>query len=156
MDIRQFRHQLRRLERRLDNALQTGTDCCGVTLVQCHTLLEIRDNGSLNLNDLAERMELDKSTVSRTVDTLVQDELVDRNPNPANRRAVILGLTPAGNERADRIHQVCDGYFMDILKHIPESEAETVLKGLTILADALEVSIGNGTCCALPAGEVAQ
>lgn len=152
MDIRQFRHQLRRLERRLDHALQHGTDCCGVTLVQCHTLLEIRDNGPLSMNDLADQMELDKSTASRTVDGLVRDGLVKRTPNPNNRRAVILQLSTAGQTRADQINRVCDQYFQDVLDRIPTAEEEAVLRGLTILADALETAMEDGTCCTVNKG----
>lgn len=150
MDIRRFRHQLRRLERRLDSTLQSGINCCGVTLVQCHTLLAIRDHGPMSMMDLAGHMELDKSTVSRTVDGLVKDGLVDRAVNPDNRRAVTLDLTSSGRHEADRIHALCDASFSRILEKLTENEAETVLQGVTLLANALDESIADGTCCAAP------
>lgn len=150
MDIRLFRHQLRRLERRLDSALQSGINCCGVTLVQCHTLLAIRDHGPLSMTHLADHMELDKSTVSRTVDGLVKDGLVDRAVNPDNRRAVNLDLTASGRHEADRINALCDASFSAILAKLTEPEAETVLQGVTLLANALDESITDGTCCAAP------
>ncbi len=150
MDIRLFRHQLRRLERRLDSALQSGINCCGVTLVQCHTILAIRDHGPLSMTELADHMELDKSTVSRTVDGLVKDGLVDRAVKPDNRRAVNLDMTPKGRREADRIHTLCDTSFSRILEKLTKDEAETVLKGITLLANALDESMTDGTCCAMP------
>ena len=148
MDIREFRHQLRRLERRLDNALQTGMDCCGITLMQCHTLLAIKDHGPLRMGELADRLELDKSTVSRSVDHLVKDGLVDRTPNPENRRSVTLQLSKAGTTRAQQIHAMCDHYFQTALNPLSETESAAVLKGITLLADALEKSMAAGECCA--------
>lgn len=148
MDIREFRHQLRRLERRLDSALQTGIDCCGVTLMQCHTLLAIKDHGPLSMGELAAHLELDKSTVSRSVDILVKEGLVDRKPNPENRRAVTLQLSKPGGIRAEQIHSLCDHYFQSALNRLSETESAAVLKGITLLADALENSMGDGSCCA--------
>ena len=42
--------------------------CCGVSLTQCHTIVEIAKAGSISLNELADILTLDKSTVSRTVE----------------------------------------------------------------------------------------
>ncbi len=52
----------------------------GISLAQCHTLLEIEKSHEISISELANTLSLDKSTVSRTV-----DGLVNINMRPAYR-----------------------------------------------------------------------
>lgn len=63
--------------------------------------------------DLAHAEGLDPSTMSRRIASLAERGLVDRHPDPADRRAQVLSLTPAGqravtDERARRVALVTD------------------------------------------------
>ena len=63
----------------------------------------VGDAGPLRLSDLAERLHLDLSTVSRQVASLERSGWLLREPDPADRRAQLLRLTPAGQQAlADR------------------------------------------------------
>ncbi|HEY3416310.1 MAG TPA: hypothetical protein VGM23_05440, partial [Armatimonadota bacterium] len=53
-----FRRQLRALERELVRQLEADTSCCGVTLAQCHALLELA-TAELSLSGLAAALDLD-------------------------------------------------------------------------------------------------
>ncbi len=93
--IQQFREIIRIFEREI--FLQNTASCCnGVSLSQCHTLLEIEKNNKISVSELAQNMQLDKSTVSRTVDGLVKMDMVDRVIPDENRRKAILNLTEEG------------------------------------------------------------
>ncbi|HBG22772.1 MAG TPA: MarR family transcriptional regulator, partial [Peptococcaceae bacterium] len=59
-----------------------------MTYSQCHTLVEIGRKRCLSINELADLLGLDKSTMSRTVNTMVEQGLVTREPDPADRRYV--------------------------------------------------------------------
>jgi len=146
MNIRAFRSQLRRLERQAERSLERSTACCGVTLVQCHTLVELDEAGPLNLSELAKRMELDKSTVSRTIDSLVGSSLVKRKEDPDNRRAVILRLTRSGKSQLGKIHGVSDRFYQQILQNVPEDRMDKLTKCLELLADALS-KVDTKSCC---------
>jgi len=67
----QLREQIRVFIRKLGLIERSGMECCGVTLSQCHAIVEVGRKGSLSVNDLAELLNLGKSTVSKTVDKLV-------------------------------------------------------------------------------------
>ena len=69
--IRLLREKLRQLERELDDRFRSDSGCCGLTLAQCHTLLEIGNKGEISLVELASRLSLDTSTLSRTINGLV-------------------------------------------------------------------------------------
>ena len=93
--IKQIRAVLRILDREL--YLQNNASCCnGISLAQCHTLLEIEKEGELSVSELAKKLSLDKSTVSRTVDGLVNIQMVDRITPKENRRKALVNLTDSG------------------------------------------------------------
>ncbi|WP_344659200.1 MarR family winged helix-turn-helix transcriptional regulator [Catenulispora subtropica] len=72
-----------------------------LTLVS-YTLLahleETEDSGGCLAKDLAAHYGLDKSTVSRQVQTLERLGFLERLPAPGDHRAHLLRLTPAGAE----------------------------------------------------------
>ena len=135
--VRELRKIVRMIEREVDRQLKTDVQCCGVSLMQCHTLLEIEEMQTANLQLLAERLTLDKSTVSRTVDGLVNLGLVDRRTDPGNRRSIILSLTPGGKKTCRGIHEICDRFYSRLLDGIPGGKTDTVIEGVTLFASAL-------------------
>ncbi len=142
--IRQFRDVIRRLEREL--YFQNSLSCCGgVTLAQCHTLLEIENKKQISVSELANNLYLDKSTVSRTVDGLVNIGLVDRNIPSENRRKALLSLTKAGEKASHTIHFNNDKYFNDTLNILADEEQQQLLKLLQKMTNNMQELRKN--CC---------
>lgn len=136
-DIRAFRGDLRRLTRELAGELKTSVKCCGVTLVQCHTLLAVADAQPATVGDLAAELGLDKSTSSRTCEALVRLGLVQRALVPGDRRQALLSLTPAGQAEVRRIDEFSDRYYREIMAPLPENERDAVFQGMACLVRAL-------------------
>jgi DNA-binding MarR family transcriptional regulator len=135
--IRSFRKSLRLFER-LTAAQLKGDSCChGVTLAQCHTILEIEALGQATIVALVRQLDLDKSTLSRTIDGLVNMGLVDRTPHPTDRRFMLLSLTPQGLETADRINQSNDAYFGNVFQEIPAQDRDDVINHFKQLTTAM-------------------
>jgi DNA-binding MarR family transcriptional regulator len=59
--------------------------------------------GDIRMHELAARLLIDPSTATRTVAPLVDLGLLERIPDPDNRRYVILRCTAAGRRTARRI-----------------------------------------------------
>ncbi|SOD73141.1 MarR family transcriptional regulator [Jatrophihabitans sp. GAS493] len=74
-----------------------------VTLTQFRTLVVLDSHGELNLNGLAEILDVNSSTAMRMIDKLLSAGLVTRSDDPENRRRVILALTPAGRALVRRV-----------------------------------------------------
>ena len=130
--IRKFRENIRHIERELN--IQDNTTCCeGVTIAQCHTLLELQSHGSINLNDLSEKLYLDKSTVSRTVDSLVRNGTANRIIPAENRRKVMISLTEKGTGICEKINRESDAYFAAILESIPAVDLPVFLRSFEIM-----------------------
>ncbi len=137
ISIRAFRKGIRALEREVELALLSQTECCGVTPAQCHLLLAVEDAGEPSVGELAAELELDSSTLSRTVNGLVKANLLARREDPANRRRQLVSLTEAGIKRANAINASCDGYYEGILSSLPETESRAVANALPVFVTAM-------------------
>lgn len=125
--IKSFRDVLRKFEREI--FFQNTESCCkGVTLAQCHTLLEIEKNEKITVTELANNLSLDKSTVSRTVDGLVNIGLVKRVIPFDNRRMAILSLTDTGIKTCRDINLKNDKYVTDNLSILSNNEQKELLR----------------------------
>ena len=125
--IRKFRENIRHIERELN--IQNNSNCSpDISLPQCHMLLELNSQGKSSINELSKRLHLDKSTVSRTVDTLVRDKYASRIIPEENRRKVTVSLTPKGKVNCDRINKDNDAYFGIILDAVPAKDQAVFLR----------------------------
>ncbi|WP_245692703.1 MarR family winged helix-turn-helix transcriptional regulator [Sporomusa acidovorans] len=112
--------------------------CCGITVAQCHTLVEIGRTNGLSLNELSEALTLDKSTMSRTVDNLVKTGLVERQSDNEDRRYTKITLTAEGTEMVKAINSGMEEYFERVLRSIPKEKCEAVIEILPYLLTAVK------------------
>jgi DNA-binding MarR family transcriptional regulator len=100
--------ELSRLIRQLSRISGGPVDGPAMTATQRLALFELVDSGPLRLNDLAQRMGTSAPTASRAVDALDELGLVDRHPDPTDRRAITIKLTDDGRrsveERKARVY----------------------------------------------------
>ncbi len=145
--IRKFRENIRHIEREL--SIQINATCCeGVTLAQCHTLLEVDSHNSINLNELSEKLYLDKSTVSRTVDSLVKNGTVNRVIPEENRRMITISLTDKGDGICRQINRDSDAYFDTIIESIPTGDLPVFLRSFEIMVKKMiEINQDNPKTC---------
>ncbi len=128
---------MRELEREVELALQSQTECCGVTPAQCHLILAVEESGESSVGELAAALELDASTLSRTVDGLVKAGALSRREDPANRRRQLVGLTEMGREKADTINRLCDRYYEGLLSALPGRQVAEIAAALPVFVGAM-------------------
>jgi DNA-binding MarR family transcriptional regulator len=137
--VREFRYTLRRFERLIAGRLRESSCCSGVTLPQCHALLEIEAKGPVSLIELVQNLGLDKSTLSRTADGLVNNGLVSRTFSDRDRRSIQLALSFAGQGVCDRINADNDQFFSRVLGRIPAARLQQVMDAFQELVNALAI-----------------
>jgi DNA-binding MarR family transcriptional regulator len=135
--IEQFRAKLREIERAVWMQTKSEALCCGVTMPQCHAILEIGKAGEVNLKDLAARLGLDTSTLSRTVESLVQDGLADRTPSKEDRRATVIQLNEKGRAALDRINSTWNQICRNMFRNIPREKHEQLIESVSVVAELL-------------------
>lgn len=143
--VADLRHLLDELARSMRLVEKSEVGCCGVTLSQCHMLLEVARAGTTSLGDVAASLGLDLSTVSRVADGLVRRGLLRRETDPRDRRRCLLCPTEAGRELVERIERGMSAYVERILNLIPPDRHRTVLEALGLLVGAAK-KVEEGCC----------
>lgn len=138
-----LRDLVRALEKNIGAFEKSKMKCCGLNIGQCYVVLEIGLADEISLIDLAKLLNLDKSTMSRAVNNLVNAGLVDRLIDAGNRRYVKLQLTEQGQSAFTIINATFDSYLMSILDAIPEDKRDQVMESLKILI----VALNKNQCC---------
>jgi DNA-binding MarR family transcriptional regulator len=142
-----IRETLQLLVRRFGLFQKEGAQCCGVSVMQSHILYELRKRPNQSLLDLAGILGVDTSSLSRQVQQLVELGLVNRVPDPKDRRYVLLSLTEAGEKMDSDIANQMTDYIQNLLKFIPEEKHQQVKESLDLLSDAMRQS---PNCCTPP------
>jgi DNA-binding MarR family transcriptional regulator len=107
-----------------------------MSVTEAHAIGELHLGGRLTQQGLADRLRLQKSTVSRLVDELCTDGLVTRRANPDDRRSVLLELTALGRKRAARLDAARRALFGSLLDRLTAQDRRLVIAGLDRLAAA--------------------
>lgn len=134
----ELRELIRVFERKL-GALQEGAhSCCNITMAQCHALVEIGRSKNISLNELSQLLDLESSTMSRTVQNLVKYGYVQREIDPMDRRYVTISLTEEGKALFKKIEDDRNLYFEKVYDNISRNKQQQVLESIQILIDAIE------------------
>src|SRR6266540_3883313 len=112
---------------------------CGqpVAVAEAHALMELARAAPLSQNDLAARLRLEKSTISRLVHQMEQRGWIVRSRSPLDGRMAQLHLTEAGRTLTRELAEARRAKFARILAAIPEKQRANVLESLTILVEAM-------------------
>ncbi len=114
---------------------------CGkpVSVAEAHALMELgREDGPLAQKELAARIRLEKSTVSRLVGLLEGRGWVERCRSPTDGRAFEVSLTATGEKAASEIAGARRAKFARVLEAIPEGERASVLDAMRTLEKAMD------------------
>lgn len=144
--VKQFRELTRELECHLENINRSDCCQCSVNESQCFLVVEIGRNPGICIKDLAQRLHLDKSGISRSIEELVQKGYVVREPSKTDRRCVVLTLTDAGQSRFEKIENDMNAAFKKVFSRMNKTEQEKVLEALKIYNEACRKDEECCTC----------
>ncbi|MBO9518870.1 MAG: MarR family transcriptional regulator [Porphyrobacter sp.] len=89
--------------------------------------------------DIAKRLRIEGPTMTRMLDTLEKDGLVERLPDPGDRRSKLLRLTREGETALQEIFEIADTLRTRLLEGLPADkmdELDEFLKDLIARLDA--------------------
>lgn len=90
---------------------------------------------------IAKRIGIEGPTLTRTLDMLEADGLVERVADPSDRRNKHMKITPAGYAELAAMMDLCANYRSLLLDGIPETDIKANLSFLTTLMERIEGGI---------------
>ncbi|AZG46964.1 MarR family winged helix-turn-helix transcriptional regulator [Gordonia insulae] len=88
---------------RLYLSLRRRTPIAEYSAAQASALSVLASDGPMRMGELADRESIRMPTATALVDGLTKTGLVERRPDPQDRRAVIVSLTDYGQQLLDRV-----------------------------------------------------
>jgi DNA-binding MarR family transcriptional regulator len=98
-----------------------------------NTFFILEYEGTMSLNQLARKLSLDKSTVSRMVDTLQIRGFVKKSPDPGDGRVIRLEIS----ERGAALYSIINKALAREIKGLPASSDREVRKVLKLFTNRL-------------------
>jgi DNA-binding MarR family transcriptional regulator len=105
-----------------------------VTVAQARIAQRIAEDGS-RLTDLAEQAQVTKQTASLLVTALEREGLVERVPDPADGRAILIRFTRKGQAASQQAREVVIGVEQEWNDHLGPELAGCLHEALTKLRD---------------------
>jgi DNA-binding MarR family transcriptional regulator len=121
----------RRLQASLDSGV--GSDLTPTK----RRALDVLNEGSLRVGELADRIGIDDTTATRLVDRLEEAGFAERGHLPEDRRVTVVGLTPAGAAIAAQVAVRRQRFFCEVLTALEPDEREELVRLTAKAADAL-------------------
>ena len=128
-----LRHAVTRTARRLRQEAPVG-----LTPSQGAALSTVEQHGPLTPSELAQRERVQRPTVARMLASLEERGLVQRAPDPADRRSALISLTPAGRALLDDVRTRKAAYLANRLEELNDEERATLDRAAAILERLLE------------------
>ncbi len=112
----------------------------GVTLAERHLLIELMACSRPTMGEIAERLLIDKSTVSRLIGKAVKKGYVKCSPNINDKRQRFLELTEEGRAALHAFEPIAFNQTKEALQTLTPDEIERVHQGIGLYAKGLKNS----------------
>lgn len=134
--------QLVIVARRWRSLLDEHLRVIGQSAARMEALAAIMNSPSLSAQvEIARRLRIEGPTMTRMLDTLEKDGLVERLPDPNDRRTKQLRLTPAGERVLEQIFEIADVLRDRLLDGIAPEQIEAQNQFLHQLTRRLDAGL---------------
>ncbi len=138
-EIDLLRHNARSVVREL-GLLNDAYFKIGVTLAERHLLIELTSCTCPTMGEIAERLLLDKSTVSRLIAKAMKKGYVKCSSDEKDKRKRFLHLTELGKKTLNAFEPIAFNQTKKALQTLSAEEIEIVYQGISLYAKGLKKS----------------
>lgn len=123
------------LSRSLTRAELPLLEAHGVTMWAYVVLTALRDDEASSQASLADAIGADRTRIIAVLDDLQQRKLINRQPDPSDRRSNLLSLTLAGRKTVTAAQKAIQDNENRILAGVPSTDRDAFLRVLKYLAE---------------------
>lgn len=130
---------------RIENEIRTRLRATfGITLPRFDLMAQLeRHPEGMRMGELSKRMMVTGGNVTGITDQLEREKLVQRVPDPSDRRAWAVRLTPAGRTAFAEMAAVHERWIDEMLADIPAEDKSALIGMLTSMKGRLRIDDGR-------------
>jgi MarR family transcriptional regulator for hemolysin len=140
---REFAFQISDVARLLKTYADQRGRQFGISKAQWMVLVRIDRHEGLKQSELAEMLDLQPISLTRVLDRLAENGLIERRPDPNDRRANLLYLMPAARPLLDQLSVLATDMMKTVLDGLDIVTIERTLRDLGLVKDNLRTAIGR-------------
>jgi len=107
-----------------------------LTVAEFKLLRTVNTDEVLSAGELAKRLGLSSSRITRIIEGLMKKGLVKKESGGSDRRVVHIRLTPAGTQTRDQLKLMYITVHQDIIDLLPSDAGESVMLAMQKLREA--------------------
>lgn len=107
------------------------------SLTQGRIIFEVGAGGEVIANQLAQKLGLDRSYLTRLVNQLTQAGLIEKKASPRDARVKLLQLTTAGHMALAEINRQNDGLTSALFTKFSAAELQQITASMTLITTRL-------------------
>jgi DNA-binding MarR family transcriptional regulator len=134
---------------RMRRAVDDGMSACGLTLTRTKVLAELQRRGPTRPGVLAAEFDVSPRTITDIADALERDSLATRQPDPADRRAALLTVTPDGEAALAVATATREQLLQQVFGALDAADRATMMRLLEAL-DAAVAAVITGALLPTP------
>jgi MarR family transcriptional regulator, transcriptional regulator for hemolysin len=115
----------------------------GISQAQWSVLVRLERQEGLKQSELAEMLDLQPISLTRLLDRLAENGLIERRPDPNDRRANRLYLKPAARPLLERLGGLGQSVMKEVLDGVDAEAKELLLHNLLLMKDNLRAAINR-------------
>jgi DNA-binding MarR family transcriptional regulator len=127
----QLRTAIVRTSRRLRQ--EAAAETSGLTPTSVAALATIERHGPMTPSEIAAIERVKRPTITRTLGCLEREALIDRSPDPTDKRSALVRINGAGRERLRRLRKRKNAYLARRMRDLSDEEVETLERAAEIL-----------------------
>ena len=140
---REFAFQIMDVARLLKTYADQRARQFGISKAQWAVLVRIDRHEGLKQSELAEMLNLQPISLTRVLDRLAENGLIERRPDPNDRRANQLFLMPKARPLLDQLSGLATDMMKTVLEGLNAKTIERTLRDLGLVKDNLRTAIGR-------------
>ena len=106
-----------------------------LSITQLRNLIILSLRGPQPVGQLAAALEVSEPSASQIVDRLVQRSLVRRDPDPSDRRRILVSITEEGEQLLDSVRSSRSTAAEHFLEQLDDESLRALARGIGALAD---------------------
>lgn len=111
------------------------------------TLIQLALHGPQTQTQLADRTQVDTSTLCRSLDRMTRSGFIERQPNPKDRRSMLVQLTDEGSRVLDDLDAARTNIENRLGEHLSGTERKQLADLLTRVLSGLAGAPDDGSEC---------
>jgi len=131
------------LHKNLLSGFRPETDPEGLNRTHWRALMHITESGAECMKGVGRHVGLEAGSFTPVADRLIEEGLVERIPDPADRRRILLRATSSGKSAVKEMKRTMKEHYVHKLSFLNESQLQDLAAAMVTVREINSILQGN-------------